>query len=199
MSSNADKIILHLCADIGTDSQIYRENGYDVRLVGSDIGVENYHPPQNVYGVIANPVCTDFSIARTNAKDPRNMERGIFLVKECLRVIWECQYYMVAKHVPHKLKFWVIENPATGYLKHYLGHPRFTYCPSEYGEDYTKRTALWGYFNIPDKPWWGLEKLSGRSVCDVITTTTHKTKSDRMHARSKCSQKFARMFYEANK
>lgn len=64
------KIILHLCADIGSDSKPYQDVGYDVRLIGKDIGVENYHPPKDVYGVIANPICIHFSIARTNAKTP---------------------------------------------------------------------------------------------------------------------------------
>ena len=54
------KIILHLCADTGSDSKPYRDAGYDVRLIGSDIGVENYTPPENVYGIFANPVCTEF-------------------------------------------------------------------------------------------------------------------------------------------
>lgn len=40
------KIILHLCADIGSDSKPYRDAGYDVRLIGKEIGVENYYPPQ---------------------------------------------------------------------------------------------------------------------------------------------------------
>jgi len=44
MNHNKDKIILHLCADIGSDTFPYKENGYDVRLVGSDIGVERHHP-----------------------------------------------------------------------------------------------------------------------------------------------------------
>lgn len=59
------KVILHLCADIGSDSKPYADNGYNVILVGKDIGVENFQPPKNVYGVIANPVCTEFSTART--------------------------------------------------------------------------------------------------------------------------------------
>ena len=54
------KTILHLCADTGSDSKIWKDNGYNVILVGSDIGVENYHPPKDVYGIIANPVCTGF-------------------------------------------------------------------------------------------------------------------------------------------
>jgi len=42
---NEDKIILHLCADIGSDSKPYKDAGYDVRMIGKDIGVENYKPP----------------------------------------------------------------------------------------------------------------------------------------------------------
>ena len=57
---NSNKIILHLCADIGSDSRPYKLAGYDVRLIGAEIGVENYNPPANVHGIIANPVCTNF-------------------------------------------------------------------------------------------------------------------------------------------
>jgi hypothetical protein len=59
MTELLNKTILHLCADIGSDSQPYRDAGYNVILVGSDIGVENYHPPKDVYGIIANPPCTN--------------------------------------------------------------------------------------------------------------------------------------------
>lgn len=43
--NNGDKIILHLCAKEGSDSKPYRDAGYDVRIIGEDIGVENYIPP----------------------------------------------------------------------------------------------------------------------------------------------------------
>lgn len=112
-----EKIILHLCADTGSDSKPYKDNGYAVILIGRDIGVENYHPPKNVYGIFANPPCTNFSSVRTSAKIPRNEKEGMRLVKECQRIIVECE----------NLKFWVIENPATGLLKKYLGLPQFTY------------------------------------------------------------------------
>ena len=48
------KVILHLCADIGSDSWFYaNDDEYEVIKVGKEIGVENYTPPDNVYGVIA--------------------------------------------------------------------------------------------------------------------------------------------------
>lgn len=193
------KIILHLCADIGSDSKPYKDAGYDVRCIGKDIGVENYHPPENVYGVIANPPCTMFSIARTNAKTPRDMKEGMFLVQHCFRIIWECQYFMLAKHIPYRLNFWVIENPETGYLKNYLGKPRYIYHPFEFGEERTKATALWGNFNEPIKPWWNPPHApKGKSTCDIISPMTHRTKEERMHARSICCEGFAKAFFEAN-
>ena len=94
------KTILHLCADTGSDSKIYRDHGYKVILVGSAIGVENYHPPKDVYGIIANPVCLEFSTARSDGR-ARNPEKGMEMVRECQRIIKECDPV-----------FWVIENPA---------------------------------------------------------------------------------------
>lgn len=143
------KIILHLCADIGSDTKFYKDNGYDVRLIGSNIGVENYHPPKNVYGIIANPPCTMFSMARTTATTPRDLKEGMRLVKECLRIIWECQYPCEGNQRRSNLKFWAIENPATGMLRNFLGKPAYEYSPHEFGADYTKRTALWGCFTPP--------------------------------------------------
>lgn len=195
---NSEKIILHLCADIGSDSKPYRDAGYDVRLVGSDVGVENYHPPKNVYGIIANPPCTMFSIARTTAKTPRDLEEGMKLVKECLRIIWECQYPQKGNGRKSNLKFWAIENPGSGMLRYFLGKPAFEYSPDEFGADFTKRTALWGYFNSPIKPFLLRPKLVGRSVSDVITSYTHRNKYDRMNARSMCYEEFAKAFFMAN-
>ena len=47
--------------------------------------------------------------------------------------------------------FWYIENPATGRLKEFLGKPDYVYQPWWYGSPWTKRTALWGEFNIPTR------------------------------------------------
>lgn len=202
------KIILHLCADTGSDSYPYsQDDEYEVILVGSKIGVENYHPPKNVYGVIANPVCTEFSTARSNGK-ARNPEEGMFLVEHCLRIIEES-----------KPKFWVIENPAKGVLKNYIGEPKYIYEPWWYGSPWTKKTALWGQFNIPDRKyskWEDVPKLEGLyqrpgrgkpSLAFMHKSHYHKIpefkhllvpESD-MEFRSLCSQKFAQAFYEVNK
>lgn len=199
MKENKDKIILHLCADIGSDTKYYQENGYDVRLIGRDIGVENYHPPKNVYGIIANPPCTMFSIARTTGKIPRDLVEGMRLVKECLRIIWECQYANNGHTRQSNLKFWTIENPATGMLKFFLGKPAYEYSPHEFGANFTKRTALWGMFNPPPKHFWTQQFTKPSTITDVITPMTHRDKYDRMNARSMCWPPFAKAFYEENK
>lgn len=199
------KTILHLCADTGSDSWPYRED-YNVITVGKDIGVENFEPPDDVYGIFANPVCTEFSTARSNGK-ARNPEEGMFLVKHCLRII--------EKANP---KFWVIENPAKGVLKNYLGEPQYKYEPWWYGSPWTKQTALWGKFNIPERKYYDwndvpkLERLYTRpgrpkpslafmhkSHYKVIPEFQHLPAPDSdMEFRSLCSQKFAEAFKKAN-
>lgn len=202
------KTILQLCADTGSDTKPYRDAGYNVILVGKDIGVENYHPPDDVYGIIANPVCTEFSIA-TGFHKNGNYEKGLFLVRECQRVIAECG---------NSLTFWVIENPASGRLKEFLGNPAMTYEPWHFGSPWTKNTALWGRFNPPTptySQWQDVPKIPelyvrpGRpkpsiaflhkSAVKLIPEFAAFDPSTDMEFRSLCSQKFAQAFYEANK
>lgn len=201
------KTILHLCADIGSDSKPYKDAGYNVILVGKDIGVENYTPPQDVYGVIANPVCTEFSVANGMHKQ-RDYEKGLFLVRHCQRII--------AAARPH---FHVIENPATGRLKDYLGKPTYAYEPWWYGSPWTKKAALWGDFNIPTpkynkwhqvpkneklyvrptrgKPGMAFFHKSAINLIDEFHCFKDKVHDD-MSFRSLCSQNFAQAFYEVN-
>jgi len=200
------KIILHLCADIGSDSYYYQKNGYDVRLIGVDIGVENYNPPSNVYGIIANPVCTEFSTAKGFHKIG-DYHKGMFLVDHCKRIIKESNP-----------KFWVIENPANGKLKDFIGIPDMVYQPWEFGDPWTKKTALWGNFNKPcalyqswedvpknDKLYIKPRRRKPSLACLHKSSQKHienfkKFKvNDDMSFRSLCPQGFAKAFYEANK
>jgi site-specific DNA-cytosine methylase len=54
----------------------------------------------------ASPPCTEYSIARTTAKNPRNFELADSIVERTLEIIREL--------AP---KAWLLENPQTGYLK----------------------------------------------------------------------------------
>ncbi len=143
--SNKDKIILHLCAsEFGSDSKPYRDAGYDVRCITKEIGVENYHPPKSVYGIIANPPCQKFSMANPKARVERDFSEGLKNVRECLRIIWEAQQHGAPLH------FWVMENPR-GHMERFLGRPAFQFQNWEFGETgslATKRQWLWGYFNL---------------------------------------------------
>jgi hypothetical protein len=200
------KTILHLCADIGSDSQPYADAGYNVIKIGKDIGVENYTPPDDVHGVFANPVCTEFSIARDGK--PRDTETGLFLVRHCQRIINACSP-----------KFWVIENPATGRLKDFLGEPTYKYEPWWYGSPWTKKTALWGNFTIPLRKYTAWEDVPKneelyirpnrpkpslaflhKSAIDLIPEFVRFKQfvNDDMSFRSLCSQNFAQAFYEVN-
>ena len=196
-----------MCADTGSDTKPYKDAGYEVILIGSSIGVENYVPPNDVYGIFANPVCTEFSTARTDGK-ARDPEKGMFLVKECLRIIEQANP-----------KFWVIENPAKGVLRNFIGEPSYEYEPWWFGSPWTKKTALWGKFNIPERKYFDWESVPkipelyvrpGRPKPSLAFM--HKSafklikefnglpqpESD-MEFRSLCSQKFAQAFFEANR
>lgn len=198
---NKDKIILHLCASkYGSDTQPYRDAGYDVRLVTKDGGgVEGYSPPRNVYGIIANPPCTMFSIARTVAKTPRDLREGMRLVQECLRVIWEAQYSLASPNDRHTtLQFWAIENPYTGMLKEFLGKPAFVYSPDEFGDGYTKRTALWGRFNEPRKLFVLRNKLVNKNMKQMHSPMSTRDNEERTDLRSIASPYFTQAFFHAN-
>ena len=71
---NSDKLILHLCADIGSDSQPYRDKGYKVVCVGKDIGVENYAPPPGSLRDYCKPTLHDVFYLPDQRKDAARYE-----------------------------------------------------------------------------------------------------------------------------
>jgi site-specific DNA-cytosine methylase len=182
---------------MGSDSQPYADAGYNVIRVGSDIGVENYHPPKNVHGIIANPPCTEFSFARTNSKTPRDIEKGLFLVRHCQRIIWEAQMDVATTAKKTSLEWWMLENPF-GLLRRYLGHPVLVYQPFEYGDNYKKKTCVWGFFKIPKK---SPIECTKPKFDRLKTREIHGEwygKLTRQERRSICSPGFAYAFSKAN-
>ena len=66
---NSDKIILDLCGGTGSWSRYYKAAGYDVRVITlPEYDVLTYVPPDNVYGILAAPPCTEFSILNCTAE-----------------------------------------------------------------------------------------------------------------------------------
>lgn len=138
---NSEKIILDLCGGTGSWSNPYKKAGYDVRLITlPEYDVLTYKPPENVYGILAAPPCTEFSILNCiDAPRVRKPDEGMIVVNACLKIIEQC-----------KPKFYAIENPV-GHLREYLGKPNLSFQPWEFGDGWTKRTYIWGKFNHPEK------------------------------------------------
>ena len=200
------KTILHLCADIGSDSYFYQQDSdYEVILIGKDIGVENYHPDRPIHGIIANPVCTEFSTASGFHKKG---EPDLTMLKQCVRIIKES-----------KPVWWMVENPFNGTMKDYIGKPKMTYQPWNFGSPWTKKTALWGEFNHPEyiydkwkyvpknknlyirpgRPKPSLAFLHKSAILFIPEFEPFKEFIDSDNAfRSLCSQGFAKAFYEVN-
>lgn len=140
------KIILDLCGGTGAWSKPYadRSDEYDVRVITQPIyDVTKFTPPGNVYGILAAPPCTEFSFARNGALIPRDLKSGLIAVHACQNIITRCI-------LSGSLKFWALENPK-GYLRKFLGKPPLTFNPFDFGDDYSKATDLWGFYNMPEK------------------------------------------------
>jgi hypothetical protein len=90
-------------------------------------------------------------------------------------------------------------------LKYFLGKPTFQYSPEKFGADFTKRTALWGWFNKPQVPFMQFPLLEkGNSVKDKMSIVKYKGTSkerreQQMHDRSLCYPGFAKAFFEVNR
>jgi len=91
--------------------------------------------------VWGSPPCTQYSIARTTAKTPRDFELADSIVARTLEII----FFL-------KPKAWLIENPQTGYLKTRvvvkdIPFRDVTYCMYSDGikHRYRKPTRLWGH------------------------------------------------------
>ena len=84
-------------------------------------------------------------------------------------------------------------------LKYFLGKPTFIYSPEEFGDDFTKKTALWGNFSEPMRVILRSPLKKGRSVKDIFTPMSHKRNWEEItDERSRVSPLFAKAFFEAN-
>ena len=135
------KIILDLCGGTGAWSKHYKDAGYDVRLVTlPDHDVTEYIPPDNVYGILAAPPCTEFSRARNGHPEiKRDFIKGMISVNACIRIAWQC-----------RPTFFALENPM-GLLSTHIGKHKYWFHPWWFGDPWTKMTGLWGRFNKPKR------------------------------------------------
>jgi hypothetical protein len=191
-------LILSLCDYSGNWCQPYRDAGYDVMQIdlklGGDVRLLK-KLDRKVHGILAAPVCTEFSAAGARhwaakeAAGNQGLLDGLALVDACLRIV-----------MVHKPVWWCLENPV-GRVKDWIGHHRHTFNPNEYagylGDDweedaYTKRTCLWGSFSIPEprmKP-----ATQGSKMWSNYGGKSERTKT----MRSITPRGFARAFFLAN-
>ena len=136
----AERTILDLCAGSGSWSEPYAQAGYRViRVTLPEQDVRTFVPPPNVHGVLAAPPCDQFSLARNGCEAPRDLARGMDVVNACMRLI------MCASP-----RWWALENPV-GLLSGFLGTPRDVWQPCDFGDPWTKRTAIWGHYCKPER------------------------------------------------
>jgi len=195
-----ENIILDLCGGTGSWSKPYKEAGYDVRNITlPNYDVRIYIPPENVYGILAAPPCTMFSLARTKARELRDLKKGMECVRACLNIIWS--YMEVSQDTKYKtlpLKFWALENP-NGMLKFFLGKPAFEFNPYDFGDDYKKKTYLWGWFNEPRKNPIQCNQLKFDRLKTKEIHPEFYGKLTRQVRRAITPRGFAQAFFEANK
>ena len=185
------RVIYSLCDFTGEWCKPYRDAGYDVYQIDLKLGQDARWleiPKYPVYGVLAAPDCNCFSGSGAQywpAKDADGRTlAGLELVSACTRFILATK--------PH---FWVLENPI-GRLQKWLGPPRMRFHPCDYGDPYTKRTNLWGEFNIPEKN--KVEPIRVNSQGSWVQSLGGKSEKTK-ELRSTTPAGFARAFFEANR
>ena len=171
--------LLELFAGTGSVGKAFRQYNWDIvglditqgHTIKCDILTWDYrsaYAPGYFDAIHASPPCTHYSIARTTAKTPRNLEFADSLVRRALDIII---YYQPA--------VWIIENPYTGLLKQ-LPVVEFlrdylrvvTYC--SYGMPYKKATAIWTNLGAH----WAPRRLcTKRTPCKHVVEGKHTTRA----------------------
>jgi hypothetical protein len=183
-----ERVILDLCAGSGSWSEPYRAAGYPVvRVTLPDCDVRTFEAPARVWGVLAAPPCEQFSLARNGHPEiPRDIERGLEVVGACLRIIQQARPF-----------WWALENPV-GLLSRWLGTPRDVWDPCDFGDPWTKRTAIWGDYVIPARGPY-VRPLGGGPLCSICDPDRRSTTwCNRADHRAITPAGFARAFMEAN-
>jgi len=184
------KVIYSLFDYSGNWPRPYAEAGYEVISLdikhGDDVRLLEV-PKEPVYGVLAAPPCTDFAGSGAQYWKKKD-EDGRTL--QSLELIGATARFILATNPT----FWVVENPV-GRLNRWFGKPVMYFQPYEYGDPYTKKTGLWGKFNVPEKnPVEPIKACKQGSWVQKLGGKSERTKE----LRSMTPMGFAHAFFEAN-
>lgn len=131
----------------------------------------------NIVGVLAAPPCEVFTVS--SAKDWQTLHDDMNIAEVFRRYgRWAADHFdspleyseMMVQVVEQVIAqanpaFWAMENPSVSRLKSRLAlpDPALTFEPHNFGEDYTKRTALWGQMNV-NLPTANAEPTAGSKI-----------------------------------
>jgi hypothetical protein len=166
--------LLELFAGTGSVGNVATTLGFEVVSLDRDMDatlrmdIMDWDYRSSAYGpghfdlIWASPPCTEYSIAKTIGV--RDIEGANKIVRRTLDII---DYF--------KPRWWIVENPQTGQLKHQpmMADLRFVdvdYC--KYGMQYRKRTRLWN--NVVD---WTPRPLCKRDCNSMNSTLTRHLES----------------------
>ena len=117
----------------------------------------------------------------------RHFNSRINLIVPNISEIFMAGIRIILDSNPH---FWCVENPV-GKMKKFLGKPKLYFNPCDYGDPYTKKTCLWGNFNIPKK--------NPVKPTEGSKTRRYPPSKNRAILRSITPPSFAKAFFEANR
>ena len=148
---NRNKTVISLFDKTGNWAQPYVEAGYEVITFdiqnGQDIAdfsteyfTENFDI-NDVFLILAACPCTDFASSGSKHFDAKDADGRTEASKDLVfKTLQTIEYF--------RPQLWALENPV-GRLQSTTGLPdwRMGFHPHNFGEDYTKKTLLWGNFN----------------------------------------------------
>ena len=148
-------ILLELFSGTGSISRVFGEAGWETTSLDSDPRTQadiisdilawdykSRFEPGAVDAIWASPPCTQYSVARTKARLPRDLIGADAIVQRTLEII----DYL-------KPRVWFMENPQTGLLRTRPVVAGIPYAVCDYcvfGRPYRKRTAIWTNSSLAD-------------------------------------------------
>lgn len=191
------RLVIDLCGGTGSWSRPWVEAGYQVELVTLPMcDVRRYSEKMDTrrkaHMILAAPPCTHFSGSGAQYwpakdRDGRTAE-ALSVVDACLDIIEDLDP-----------TYWALENPVgrlRGLRERRLGEPKLIFNPCDYGDPYTKKTLVWGTFNLPKKsPVEPIKVCKQGSWLQRLGGSSERTKE----LRSVTPPGFASAFMEANR